>query len=458
MKQIIFTFLVMITIVSCTKETANYVLLSGEITNANGKELKILNNNGEKVKGLTPNSEGIFKDTLNLEAGYYSLLYGSINSLVYFKPGYELNLTLDANQPNKTYNYTGAGSSENNYLIEKAKIHKNIIGEPQTFYTLEEAPFLAKAKEGKQALEKLLEDAKGVSKEFNTQELKNIFYNYAASLNNYRTYHSYMTQKQNFTTSEGFLDEVKNISFENESDYSNSSDYRGLVLDHYKILAFQMSTKESIDFSLALLKVVAQNVQNDFIKNSLLYSNAKDQINSTTDLQSYYAVFMNNSSNESHKNMITKAYEELNKYSKGQPSPVFADYENYKGGTTSLSDFKGKYVYIDIWATWCKPCFIEIPYLKKVEKKYHGKNIKFVSISVDAKKDHDAWKKTIVNKKLGGVQLFADNALKSSFVTDYSISVIPRFILIDPQGNIVESNAPKPSEKKLISLLDGLNL
>ena len=68
---------------------------------------------------------------------------------------------------------------------------------------------------------------------------------------------------------------------------------------------------------------------------------------------------------------------------KGKPSPVFNNYENISGGTSSLSDFKGKYVYIDFWATWCAPCIAEIPYLKKLEKEYHNKNIAFVSISID---------------------------------------------------------------------------
>ncbi|WBX73440.1 TlpA disulfide reductase family protein [Tenacibaculum pacificus] len=143
---------------------------------------------------------------------------------------------------------------------------------------------------------------------------------------------------------------------------------------------------------------------------------------------------------------------------KGMASPKFVDYENNKEGMTSLDDLKGKYVYLDIWATWCNPCKKEIPSLQKIEKQYHNKNIKFVSISVDNKKDHEAWKKMIVDKQLTGIQLFADNSWRSKFITGYVISSIPRFILIDPQGNIISSNAPKPSSPKLIELFKSLNL
>lgn len=65
----------------------------------------------------------------------------------------------------------------------------------------------------------------------------------------------------------------------------------------------------------------------------------------------------------------------VKKIKKGNKAPDFSDYENYKGGTSSLSDFKGNYVYIDIWATWCKPCIAQIPYLKILEEEYKDKNI-----------------------------------------------------------------------------------
>ena len=142
----------------------------------------------------------------------------------------------------------------------------------------------------------------------------------------------------------------------------------------------------------------------------------------------------------------------------GKESPKFVDYENYAGGTTSLSDLEGKYVYIDVWATWCGPCKREIPFLKEVEKKYHGKNIEFVSVSIDNKKDHEKWKTMVADKELGGIQLFADNDWKSQFVQDYQIKGIPRFILIGPDGKIVNADAPRPSSSELVELFDELKI
>ena len=151
----------------------------------------------------------------------------------------------------------------------------------------------------------------------------------------------------------------------------------------------------------------------------------------------------------------------------GSPSPTFENYENFEGGTTSLSDLKGKYVYVDVWATWCGPCIAEIPSIKKLEGEYKDKNIQFVSISIDdamrsgggdlavAK---NKWKTMVEEENLVGLHLFSDKNWESDFVKNYNIQGIPRFILIDPNGNVVDANAPRPSSKNLVELFDSLGI
>ena len=141
-------------------------------------------------------------------------------------------------------------------------------------------------------------------------------------------------------------------------------------------------------------------------------------------------------------------------FQKGDVSPEFIDYENYKGGKTSLKDLRGNYVYIDVWATWCGPCKVEIPYLKKLEEKFHKKNIKFVSISVDSKNAKETWKKMIQEKEMGGIQLFANG--DQEFTTAYNVTGIPRFILLDTEGKIISANAPRPSSNQINELLNSL--
>lgn len=129
----------------------------------------------------------------------------------------------------------------------------------------------------------------------------------------------------------------------------------------------------------------------------------------------------------------------------GEKAFPFA-YKNQDGKLVKLSDFKGKYVFVDIWATWCGPCKAQMPYLKQLEKEMHGKNIEFVSISVDMPQDRQKWLDYVKENEMAGHTLMADNAFKDEMMIKYGIKAIPRFILIDPEGNIVSSNTPQPRD------------
>ncbi|WP_405566406.1 redoxin family protein [Polaribacter sp. Asnod6-C07] len=158
------------------------------------------------------------------------------------------------------------------------------------------------------------------------------------------------------------------------------------------------------------------------------------------------------------------AYAQNQLMGKGKPSPKFENYVDIKGGTKSLSSFKGKYVYIDVWATWCGPCIQQIPYLQALEKEYHNKNIVFVSISTDESRRSGGsweaaekkWRDFVKKRNMSGVQLWSGQDY--AFQQDYQINGIPRFILIDPQGNIVDANAPRPSDPNLKSLFTSLGI
>jgi thiol-disulfide isomerase/thioredoxin len=133
----------------------------------------------------------------------------------------------------------------------------------------------------------------------------------------------------------------------------------------------------------------------------------------------------------------------------GEPAIDFT-YHDKDGNELSLSTFNGSLVYVDVWATWCGPCKTEIPALKQLEIDYHNNNITFLSVSVDT--DKEAWLKMLDNKQLGGVQLWADGW--SKITKDYAIFGIPRFMLFDVEGNVISTNAPRPSSDDIRELLD----
>ena len=165
-----------------------------------------------------------------------------------------------------------------------------------------------------------------------------------------------------------------------------------------------------------------------------------------------YEGIMSVSTNEKDKKEFTLKYNKVKQLAKGAPAPKF-NYTNHGGGT-SMEDLKDSYAYLDIQATWCGPCIGEIAYLKDLEEKYRKFNIHFVSISIAPIDDLSKWKNFVDKKNLRGIQLYADGDWKSSIITDYAIEGIPRFVLIDTDGNIVSADVMRSSNPKLITLLD----
>jgi thiol-disulfide isomerase/thioredoxin len=145
----------------------------------------------------------------------------------------------------------------------------------------------------------------------------------------------------------------------------------------------------------------------------------------------------------------------IRKFEKGALAYDFSG-KDTKGKEHKLSDYKGTLVYVDVWATWCGPCIAQIPALKKLEKKFHGKPITFLSISLDKQKDLKKWKDFIKEKNLGGVQLIADKEFKSDIAKTYEIKGIPRFMLFDKEGKVITIDAPRPSEDGIEDLLRSL--
>ncbi len=146
-----------------------------------------------------------------------------------------------------------------------------------------------------------------------------------------------------------------------------------------------------------------------------------------------------------------KVYVTGRKLMKGQPAVPFT-FKDVEGNEVSLSDFKGRYVYIDLWATWCGPCVAEIPHLKKLEEHFRGRNICFVSISSDKK--WETWEKYVREREMEGVQLHMGKDEK--YMKEIHCEGIPRFLLIDRDGNFINANMTRPSDVRTREVLEGL--
>ncbi|MDG4715461.1 TlpA family protein disulfide reductase [Winogradskyella marincola] len=450
MKRLL-TLSIVTTLFACKEEPKiDYVLFSGKIENPTVKSVSVFQGR-EKIKEIQLEQDGTFSDTLTVENGYYNLDHGREVAYMYLEKGDSINVSLDTKEFDETIKYSGIGSGKNNFLAEKILIEEKADIDISKVYAMEEPEFIAVMEDLKNSKVKSLESKENLSSEFKTTEKKNIDYDYLINLLNYPSYHKHFAKKAEFKASDDFMTRFSSIDYNNSKDYEALDSYKRLVQSHYA-----KKLRDSDNPSLIFDEV--SNAGIDDLKEDFSKSLRYDISPSNENLKAFYDGIMKLSSDEKYKEEITAKYDKVSKLAKGMPSPAFVEYENHKGGTTSLKDLKGKYVYVDVWATWCGPCIREIPSLKEVEKQFHGKNIAFVSTSIDKASAHNTWVEMVKNKELGGIQLMADNDWNSQFVKDYAIEGIPRFILIDPDGNIVSADAPRPSNPKLVELFKELNI
>lgn len=153
----------------------------------------------------------------------------------------------------------------------------------------------------------------------------------------------------------------------------------------------------------------------------------------------YYATLSVTYKNTSYATKIVKALEAKNLTALGKPAPDFTQPDT-AGKPVKLSDFRGKYVLLDFWASWCIPCREENPNVVSAYQKYHDKGFTVLSVSLDQAGKKDAWLNAVhhdglIWTQVSDLQFWANAAAKL-----YGIQAIPQNFLIDKEGKIIAVN------------------
>jgi peroxiredoxin len=131
--------------------------------------------------------------------------------------------------------------------------------------------------------------------------------------------------------------------------------------------------------------------------------------------------------------------QELKNVAIGAQAPAFTQ-KTPDGKTVSLADFRGKYVLIDFWASWCKPCREDNPALVKAYTTYKGRNFEILGVSLDSEESREKWVKAIQEDHLSWPQVSDLRGWKNEAARSYAVHAVPQNYLIDPSGKIVAAN------------------
>jgi thiol-disulfide isomerase/thioredoxin len=451
----LFPIILLAILFSCNNKDLNVEIITGKFLNPTSDTINIIFYNGDKGKYESVHSiylkdDNSFTDTLTLDQGYYKLSSGKNSTSIFLQKGFNLDIT--GKQLGDSIHYTGIGANENNYLVEKDILYGDIKEKEDFYYVskLTEDEFLILYDSLNMIKIALYnKHKKGFGEDFSFIEKEGIELmknHYFASFEEIK---QYLSDDRNYKVSD---------NFPNPYEYLNLDDDRLLKLYIYKPVVDRYihstldTEKKAKDYVLKYLEKLDKIITNPKIKEELAFDIGMKRLKQVENLKPVYLKLTSLISNEECRNKIENAYNNIKRILPGKASPQFTCID-MNNESVSLEDFKGKYLYIDIWATWCKPCIREIPDLEKLRNEYESKGIEFISICKSDKKDN--WEKFVTDKNLKGIQLFDEDS-NSEFFKIFEVNSIPRFIIIDKDGNIYDADAPRPSSNEIMKAFNEL--
>lgn len=437
---------------ACTSKNADDNIVNVEVENMTVSKVVLLidRTTGFSIP-LDKNGKGRLVIT-GLGNIYPQVIYGQTGIPAFFGRGEEVTLRFDGRKFKEGIRVDGPSAEANAYLQTTQLADFGAYELPWEEFSKEldkrtnEAIALMKARKLEQT-----------APDFARIEEERLRYAYAQTMLMYPMGHAMMSGDEGYRPEKAVYDAVRKLVVERE-ELADVAAYRDYIRFAVPMLLAEQGDEitDSYARTVATMRWIGEHFTNEKVKQTMLRSLAIEYmqnsgIRNTQELQNLANTYITD------PQMLREYKEELESHDLtaiGRPSPDFkaADVE---GKPHSLADFRGKYVYIDMWATWCAPCKAELPHLRALEKKFEGRNITFVGLSVD--KDQAAWEKMVRSGELAGVQLLLGP--KSQFQQDYNIGGIPHFILLDREGKIVNADMLRPSSEdteRILNELDGI--
>lgn len=176
----------------------------------------------------------------------------------------------------------------------------------------------------------------------------------------------------------------------------------------------------------------------------------------TSGLKSLKPLIESNFPSGGMKDSIMTTYTEYEKTAPGQKAPNFS-LEDYKHTLHHLTDYKGKILVIDFWATWCGVCIQNLPLYAELASQYENDpRIAFITISIDSRDAFKKWMYSLPRYNLLKLTNLISPADGSDFANTFHVRGVPRYVIIDGEGKIITAKAPTPHDglkEKIESIL-----
>lgn len=378
---------------------------------------------------------GFFAGKISLKKSAFAS-FGSNIWDIYLRPGEDLTVNMNLLNISGSLNFSGSLGGINNYLKEQ----EMAVYFDKNYYALDEKAFVDKLKALIDEKTELLK-AKNFDSDFTELEMQRIRYSVGERLLVYPIYKQQYSA--DYKPGKIFKAYLSTFSL-NHHQLFVTKDYRKFLLDYtYSQGGNNYSTDQNYNSGLA--EYIMANFERPDIRNFLLKETVDRYIwenNGIEGAEHLLEIFRQECTDSVNRKYIEEVVGHFENLLPGKPAPDF-EVMSPRKKKIRLSDFRGSYLYISVWASWCQPCKNELPYISLLQGEYKGKNIKFLSVSIDEESRRKEWIKLLEKNHYGGIQAIVGN--EKAFNEEYMIISVPRFILIGPDGNIIDSSAPRPS-------------
>ena len=464
MKKLLFFVLVVI-VAACSGPSKNKVKISGVIDNPTAGEVEVfyykdfLMNEMETVT-VKLGSDNRFKASLPLETGQF--VYVRLprrNVALYLLPGADVEVRFDAENPDVLPEISGELVNESRFMFAYTNTIERNYARGLVINRMSEMPapdfleYLSTVRQTKHDFIASYEDLALLEPVFVSTMTTNIDYEYYSLMLEFPMYYAYFNpggeEPELGDTYYSFLSEATRFS----DDKMIARSYVSFLGSYLNYLVEQHEETEGdergyFEIQYDYGKANFTGKSRDYILSQALISAMN--FGEADRAQLMYDDYLAVAQAADYIAMVKKDYETIQSLSPGKKAPDFT-LTDIDGNKVSLSDFRGKVVYLDFWASWCGPCMREVPHAKSLKEKLAQQDdLIFLYVSIDT--DEQAWRNTVAEHDIKGVHLNVSGTRESAPLL-YNVKGVPTFYIIGRDGNIFDNRPPRPSNPAIYETL-----